>query len=188
MAGIFDDGPLVPAFSWDGMAAGTTVTGVLAKPHEDTQQTDIDGNLKWFDSEKTQPMMQAVLTLQTDYRAFEYTSDAARDKMRETGVDDDGLRKLYVRGSMKQPSLQRGLKDALRKAGVRGAPEVGATISVTFLKKTPIPGTKFKQNDFAVTYTSPTAASLAKVESQLASVGSGGNVFDGQADSDEPPF
>src|SRR5215218_5967923 len=126
MTDFFDSGPAVAAFSWDGMAKGTTVTGILAQPHETSQQTDIEGNPRFFDDEKTQPIMQAVLTLATDYRAFEYTSEVFRDRATKDDIEDDGLRKLYVRGSLKTPSLNKGLREAMRKAGVK-APEVGAT-------------------------------------------------------------
>ena len=50
---------------------------------ETSQQTDIDGNLKTWDDGK--PMMQIVVQLQTDDREDD---------------EDDGIRKLYVKGNM----------------------------------------------------------------------------------------
>jgi len=60
------------------------------------QATDIDGNLQTWDDGR--PRMQAVVTLQTELR------DRAID-------DDDGQRRVFVKGRMLQ-GLQRALRDA----------------------------------------------------------------------------
>jgi len=60
------------------------------------QQTDINGELKTWDN--GDPMWQVVVTLQTDERDDE---------------DDDGIRKVYLKGSSKNPLSAAG---AVRKA------------------------------------------------------------------------
>lgn len=61
---------------------GDKIVGTVVSA-EPTQQTDIDGKAKFWDDGK--PMMQVVITLQTDSREDD---------------DDDGVRKLYVKGQM----------------------------------------------------------------------------------------
>jgi hypothetical protein len=75
------------------------------------QQTDIKtGSPRTWDN--GDPMMQLVVTLQTDARDDE---------------DDDGQRTLYVKGQM-----QRAVQDAVRKAGARGLAE-GGRLGVKFV-------------------------------------------------------
>ena len=75
------------------------------------QQTDIKtGAPRTWDN--GDPMMQLVVTLQTDARDDE---------------DDDGQRTLYVKGQM-----QRAVQDAVRKAGARGLAE-GGRLGVKFV-------------------------------------------------------
>jgi hypothetical protein len=91
---------------------GTVVKGTITTPPTLSQQTDFTtGALKTWDDGK--PMMQLVITLQTDERDPETP-------------DDDGLRSLYVKGAM-----QAAVKDAIRKAGAKGL-EVGGTIAVKY--------------------------------------------------------
>jgi hypothetical protein len=98
----------VPAAKFETI--GTVVKGVIVAA-DVTQQTDIStGQPKnWPDGN---PMMQVVVTLQTDQR------DANVD-------DDDGTRRLFVRGQM-----QAAVRDALRKAGAKL--EVGGTLAVQY--------------------------------------------------------
>jgi hypothetical protein len=89
---------------------GVTIKGTI----EDlavTQQTDLNGNpLEWDDGN---PRMQLVVTLATDER------DAAID-------DDDGKRRLFVKGGMRT-----AVKDALKLAGAKTL-EVGGTLAVQY--------------------------------------------------------
>jgi hypothetical protein len=188
--GFFDESGGAPAISFDGAAPGTTITGILAKPHEEGQQTDADtGELLWFDAEQTQPKPQAILTLQTEYRAFEYCSEAYRSRALKDGQEDDGLRRLFIKGSLKTPSLNRAFRDAMREAKHRGEPEVGALISMTFVKKTPIDGSKFKRNDFRATYAAPTPETLAKVRDlEPVAAGMFGGDDTASADDTDPGF
>lgn len=92
---------------------GTLVKGTVVSS-EVTQQTDLDGKLKYWDNDTNKPMMQAVITLQTD--------------LRDPEIDDDqGLRRLFVKGQM-----QAALRDALQKAGAKL--EVGGTLAVKYEK------------------------------------------------------
>lgn len=72
--------------------------------YEMRQQTDFDsGAVKTWDDGN--PMMQVVVTLQTDEQDDE---------------EDDGLRKLYVRGQM-----QKAFASAIVKVGAKGIAEGG---------------------------------------------------------------
>lgn len=88
---------------------GTLVKGVV-EFSEVNQQTDIKGEKKFYDDGN--PMQQIVVTLMTDERDPEIDND-------------DGRRKLYVKGQM-----TKAIGDALRQAGARL--EVGGTLAVKF--------------------------------------------------------
>jgi len=80
-----------------------------------TQQTDIDGKPKTWDDGK--PMWQVVATLQTTDR--------------EDG-DDDGLRKLYIKGSTKNPvSMAGAVRKAVTDAGEKEM-KVGGQLAVVY--------------------------------------------------------
>ena len=94
---------------------GTLVKGTI-EGSEVTQQTDFtSGAKKFFDN--GDPMMQVVITLQTDERDPQV-------------ADDDGLRKLYVKGQM-----QAAVREALRQAGARL--ERGGTLAVQYVEDKP---------------------------------------------------
>ena len=91
---------------------GTTVKGVVEAAVV-TDQTDLDGNVRtWSDGN---PRKQVVITLATDERDPEI-------------ADDDGRRKLYVKGQMTV-----ALREALKSAGVKGL-EVGGMLAVQYEK------------------------------------------------------
>lgn len=97
---------------------GTTVKGTVVAS-EVTQQTDFaTGELKFWDKDKQQPKMQAVITLQTDER------DPAIE-------DDDGQRKLYVKGQM-----TAALRDALKAVGAKL--DIGGTLAVKYVEDKPV--------------------------------------------------
>lgn len=91
---------------------GTTLSGRITERPTVEQQRDIkDGSKKfWSDGN---PMMQLVVTVQTD----------ERDPQLE---EDDGRRRLFVKGQLKN-----AIADAVRTAGARGL-EVGGTLTVTY--------------------------------------------------------
>lgn len=90
---------------------GTVWRGTILKS-EVRQQSEPDGTLKtWPDGN---PMMQIVITIQTEER------DAAID-------DDDGKRRLFVKGQM-----QEAVRDAVIASGAKGL-ELGGTIAVAYI-------------------------------------------------------
>lgn len=88
---------------------GAKVSGCV-QDTEVKQQTDFDTGapLFWDDGK---PRMELVVTLETDERDDD---------------DDDGIRKLYVKGQM-----QQAVADAVRKAGQRGL-ATGGRLAVKF--------------------------------------------------------
>ncbi|THA56232.1 hypothetical protein E6R62_12385 [Streptomyces sp. A1136] len=91
---------------------GTSLTGRITERPTVEQQRDIkDGTPKfWSDGN---PMNQLVITVQTDQR----------DPSIE---EDDGRRRLFVKGQLKN-----AVADAVRAAGARGL-EVGGILTVTY--------------------------------------------------------
>lgn len=89
---------------------GTTRKGVITNV-ESVQQRDYDNDelLFWDDG---QPRMQVVVTMATDDRDPDVE-------------DDDGIRKLYIKGQM-----TKAVRDACRKAGSPGGLELGGTLAV----------------------------------------------------------
>ncbi|MBU8549761.1 hypothetical protein IMX12_13175 [Streptomyces sp. Babs14] len=91
---------------------GTTVGGRITEQPKVEQQRDIQSGEAKFWSDGN-PMMQMVVTVQTDQR------DPAIE-------DDDGRRRIFVKGQMKN-----AVADAVRQAGARGL-EVGGTLQVRY--------------------------------------------------------
>jgi hypothetical protein len=91
---------------------GTVVSGRITQKPTVEQQRDIKtgDNKFWSDGN---PMMQLVVTVQTELR------DPTID-------EDDGRRRLFVKGAMKNV-----VADAVRNAGDRGL-EVGGTLAITY--------------------------------------------------------
>ncbi|WNM74149.1 hypothetical protein SEA_NERGAL_58 [Mycobacterium Phage Nergal] len=93
-------------------AHGDTVGGPIAVEPSQTQQTNMDGDLlTWPDGS---PRMQLVVTVQTDNR----------DPSIE---DDDGKRRLFIKGEMK-----KAVQQAVIAAGARGL-DVGGELHVTYV-------------------------------------------------------
>jgi hypothetical protein len=91
---------------------GDTVSGSITDKPDLRQQTDFTSGepLFWPNGD---PRMQLVVTLATELR------DA-------TVVDDDGTRRVYVKGN-----LQKAVQQAVRTAGAPGL-EVGGVLTVTY--------------------------------------------------------
>ncbi|QAY02799.1 hypothetical protein SEA_NIKLAS_68 [Mycobacterium Phage Niklas] len=92
---------------------GDTVGGLIAVEPEQRQQTDLETNepLVWKDGS---PRMQLVVTVQTDL------SDPEIE-------DDDGLRRLFVKGEMR-----KAVQKAVIAAGAKGL-DVGGELHVTYV-------------------------------------------------------
>ena len=118
---------------------GTTVTGTIAITPTVEQQRDLDGNPKSWES--GDPMMQLIVTLQTA-------------ELDNSVADDDGRRRLYVKGK----SLTDAVRNAVKSSGSKGL-EVGGTLSVTYIGD----GEQTKRGYsapklYSATYQAPTAA------------------------------
>lgn len=91
---------------------GTSCSGSITEQPVVEQQRDFQsGNPKFWDDGK--PMMQLVVTLQTD----QY--DPAVQ-------DDNGKRRVYIKGQLKS-----AIQDAVRSSGARGL-EAGGRLTVTY--------------------------------------------------------
>lgn len=99
---------------------GTVVGGQITEPPTLEQQRDIKTGDKKFWS-NGDPMMQMVVTVQTDQR------DHAIE-------DDDGKRRIFIKSHMKN-----AVADAVRAAGGKGL-EVGGTLWVRFTSELPANG------------------------------------------------
>lgn len=99
-------------------AIGASITGTIASPPEVKQQTSMETGqpLTWDNGD---PRMQLVVTLQTSLRE---------------DSDDDGLRKLYVKGSKDRASqsMHAAVASAVEAAGAKGL-DVGGTLTVTYV-------------------------------------------------------
>lgn len=114
---------------------GDTITGQITDLKA-TQQTDFQtGTPKtWANGD---PMMQVVVTLQTT--------------LRDSSIaDDDGLRKVYIKGK----SLTDGTREAVRGAGAKGL-EVGGTLTVTYVADGPKERGKNPAKLYKVAYEKP---------------------------------
>ncbi len=99
--------------SFDG-PIGTSVAGTIVRIGSRVQATDFKtGELKFYDKERTQPIYQVPIDLQTDQR------DPAKP-------GDTGVRVLFV-GGLKKTALVRAMRDA----GFQGAPQVGNWVQMT---------------------------------------------------------
>jgi hypothetical protein len=99
--------PVIPGAKFEDV--GTSVTGIVVGANLGNQ-TDIDGNVKTFDSGEIRT--QLIITLQT--------AEAEDD-------EDDGLRKLYVKGFMVKP-----FRNEMKRNKVPGV-RPGGKLTVTYV-------------------------------------------------------
>lgn len=120
---------------------GTTVAGrITERPYTEQQRDYTTGDLKFWDDGK--PQMQLVITLATNERDPQKT-------------DDDGTRRLYVKGQMKNAIAQ-----AVRAAGATML-EHGAHLSVTYAADGEKKNPRFNApKHFTAAYTPAAAAEL----------------------------
>lgn len=133
----------VPSASF--LAIGDQVEGIISEPPTLSQQKSIDTGLPktWEDGN---PMMQLVVTLQTDQRSEEID-------------DDDGRRRIYVKFNLKN-----AVADAVRKAGAKSL-EVGGRLKVQYVRN----GEQTKKGFsppklYQASYVPPAAGFLAEPE------------------------
>lgn len=121
--------------SFKDKPVGYSYAGVICAEPKVTQQTDFKTKLpKTWPSTK-EPMLQLLVTIQTDLR---------------DSPDDDGKRTVYVKGK----SLTDATKDAVRYAG-RKALEVGGHFTVTFTGYGTPKGTDDPPKLYSVAYVPP---------------------------------
>jgi hypothetical protein len=141
-------------------SVGTEHTLTVTDEPELRQQTDFDSGAPLFwDDKETQPRMQLVITGEVD--------QAARE-----GVDDDGLRRLYVKGE-----LQKAMGQALREAGAKSI-EVGGKVWVKYTGDGTATGRKNPPKLYKAAYKAPEAKAAAQASFLGSSDGPG----------DAPPF
>ena len=128
---------------------GTTHTGTIIEPPRVENQTDIKtGEVKTFDN--GDPRKQMVIVLQTD----------ERDPSVE---DDDGVRRLYVKGSPKpeSKSLTAAIGAAVKAAKANGL-EVGGRLTVTYVGDGPQEQRGFNPpKQYAAAYEPPSVGASA---------------------------
>ncbi|MBT2449444.1 hypothetical protein J7F03_20600 [Streptomyces sp. ISL-43] len=120
---------------------GTSIGGRITERPTVEQQRDIKTGDKKFWSDGN-PMMQLVVTVQTDLR------DPAIE-------DDDGRRRLFVKGQLKN-----AIADAVRLTGARGL-EVGGGLAVTYTHDGAASGPGMSPpKQYTATYTAAATAAL----------------------------
>jgi hypothetical protein len=120
---------------------GVTVGGRITEPAQVQQQRDVQTGEKKFWKDGN-PMMQLVVTVQTDQRD-------------PSIPDDDGRRRLFVKGQMKT-----AIQDAVKQAGTRGL-EVGGHLQVTYTHDGPKSNPAFSApKQYRAQYTPAAAAEL----------------------------
>ncbi|MGW0537843.1 hypothetical protein [Streptomyces sp. NPDC003032] len=124
---------------------GAILTGQITSPPTVEQQRDYTtGDLKFWEDGK--PQMQMVVTLATTER------DPAV-------ADDDGTRRLYVKGQMKNAVAQ-----AVRASGARGL-EVGGQLTVKYVRDGEKKNPRFNApKEYAAQYVPAAAAHLGTGE------------------------
>ncbi|MEO6627899.1 MAG: hypothetical protein ABIP03_04955 [Aquihabitans sp.] len=118
---------------------GDKITGKVVSA-EVAQQTDISDNTpKTWDN--GDPMMQLIVTLQTDL---------------DEGDDDDGKRRLYLKGSKNKATSSLGaVKAAIKNAGAPGIAE-GGTLSMAYTGDGEVTKRGFNApKEYAAKYTAP---------------------------------
>lgn len=130
----------LPSAKFDTM--GKVVGGRIIRVGDPMQQRDMaTGAPKYWDVEQREPMMQLPIDIQTDERDPEVPGDT-------------GARTLYVKGDLK-----RAVTEALRKAGVPGAPKVGGTLEVAWTGSEAATTRGFNDKKlYSARYTAPSSA------------------------------
>lgn len=122
-------------------AFGAAASGRITEKPTVSQQTDFTtGEPKvWADGS---PQLQLVVTLATEQRDAEIP-------------DDDGSRRIYVKGQMK-----KAVQDAVRKSGAKGL-EVGGVLTVTYVGDGEKTNPRFAApKQYSATYTPAATAEL----------------------------
>lgn len=177
-----ESGPPVP--SWDTLGKGGKVRGVIVpQPHPDsgqplsyltTQQTSMPTDEKpvpeplFYDNDPNggtfhkRPRLQAEFHIKVEPCDFADCSERFQAFAKENEVEDDGLRRLIVKGATASKAMQ---KNGRATFGGKGIPPLGAIIEQELLGKRP--KGSFKENVFDVRFERPTAESLRVVQEHM---------------------
>lgn len=192
-------GNRAPAVAWGEASKDFTVTGVLVdvtkseQTRPGTQRGDENHILRFDDGT---PRPQLEFTLQTDWRANEGISEATVEKMKTDGRLDDGLRRVFIKGSAKtEGTTAQAFAAAIKAAGITMSEVAkGATISFKMVGRHANPHGGSRIPDFAARYERPTPESLAKVAKDedaadpWATPAAESRSFAGQTADQDPPF
>jgi hypothetical protein len=136
----------MPTLKFEKM--GEVKGGRIVRVGDPMQQRDFaTGAPKFWDKAEREPMMQLPIDVQTDEVDPEI-------------LGDTGVRTIYVKGDLK-----RAVTEALRKAGVRGAPKVSGDLKVAWIAEEPSSKGNPKKI-YAAQYTAPAAGDVFFGEQQ----------------------
>jgi hypothetical protein len=146
---------------------GATISGrITTEPTVEQQRDYTTGEPKFWDDGK--PQMQMVVTLATTDR------DPAVQ-------DDDGTRRLYVKGQLKNAVAQ-----AVRAAGARGL-EVGGVLTVKYIRDGERKNPRFNApKEYAAQYVPAAAAELHTPDPGPAAAPAGVNPVTGEISAPPP--
>lgn len=172
-----------PAVSWADAAKGARVEGIViptedGRPYTEQQQTksgEPDVKLTYDNGD---PRMQAVVTIATPFRKWEFTSLEFQQAL-EPDAEDDGLRRLFIAGK----NLTNATRKAIAKAKGKDV-EAGAKIAVETQGKIAKGGGKTERL-FTVDYDRPTPETLAVMRTHLTESAQGSLATGGDDDVDE---
>jgi len=188
-----------PIISWDSPRPGDGFSGVLLPvdvnapdvSYETEFSTKVGGDPDYWplkagetDADLRQKT-HAVHYVKTDFKSNEQMSLNAKKRRTEDGVEDDGLRRYFVKGA----SASKGMTAARKAAGLKSnqPPQVGMYLTVKLVEVRP--NAKGKENIFDVSLRPADAASKKVVADYIAAESA--KVESDESDypgTDEPPF
>lgn len=175
----FGGGSGAPVPSWKTLGIGGHQKGVilpqmnpktgLLVSYLTTQQTEMPENDGDIATPKTykngDPMLQAEFLVWTGIDDFSDCSRVHRDRTKENEEEDDGIRRVIVKGKTGSKSMKQNGRKVF---GGMGRPEIGAYIDYALLDQRPIPGSKFEENITDCGFGKPDAASRKIVHDFIA--------------------
>jgi hypothetical protein len=208
MAEVLDDfdafggGGGAPVPSWKTMGVGGRTKGVILPQihpkagvlvaYLTTQQTSMpteDKPAQPLTYDNGDPRTQAEFLVQTDIRDFRDCSRKFKEFAQENDVEDDGIRRVIVKGRSGSRSMQ---KNGRQTFGGQGRPEYGAYIDYTLLEQKPIRGTSYDENITECKFAKGDAASAKVVNDYLAEnhsefLGGVGDAFEDKTSAGSAP-
>lgn len=135
---------------------GTVVRGTIEGTPEMQQQTNMDGELQFWDDGKPRMQMVAVLQCEIAENPADF-EDGLVERDSELGDEDEGQRRLYVKGE-----LQKAMKLAIRKAKLSSVADLdGMEIVVTHTNSKKIGKAKYPTKFYEVELSKGTSKEVA---------------------------